>query len=204
MPEADDNPIRSLINNIPLESDDEDAPVGVRRRRKLVKKGGYDPDTGCGINTFDLTGDDEAEEKVSDEDIEADRKKIEKAAKDLGCKKMVVKVNRREEITEDGWELRESGADRETGAPVLEKNARGILSVLDDSESDEEELVARPPGAAVPRVEEAHVGTGRSGSEDAMEVIQGEDLGRVDHRRYRNVTEEVIRWRVPGMKSEVS
>lgn len=215
------DPIRALIDNIPLDSDDDDAPVGVRRRKIAAKKKedkNVDHETGAGIQTFDLTDepDDHAVDHATEEEIEKDRRRIEKAAKNLGCKKVVVKVHRREEILGDergeafaGGDVREVEVAASVDPKPKKRNPRGILSVLDekDDDSDQEDLQARPPGAPAPQpnaVEETANAPVGSGNEEAMEVIQGDQLGRnITNTKFKDVVEEKIRWRVPGMKCKL-
>lgn len=108
----------SYLSSIPYKAD---APVGTRRRR-LVRKRDVDLD-GDDDNQSDH-GDENIEDEVVDEDvIEADRRKIEDAADRLGCKRVIVKVTRREQVQADSM-----GEEVVGGRIQAEIDSRGHIS----------------------------------------------------------------------------
>jgi len=87
--------IKSLIDNVPL---DDDAPVGCRRRRRLVTKADLEKEE-VDDEDMDYTPDNRAPVQ---EEIVDDRAKIQAAAERLGLKEEKVTITRKEEIIEEG------------------------------------------------------------------------------------------------------
>lgn len=185
-------PLSSLIDSIPLED------RGLVGRRRLVKRKDLDGEDG------DEDGDGEM---TLEEQIEADRVQIEKAAGRLGCKRAWVTGSRREEVDERG-EVVAAGRVESSPDGEEEEEGSGKGKVEEVSGEDDKDMVLRRPGDDPPLKHKSKTkdkGKGKQkaseeGVNDDMEWIQGAQLGQRDKgRMFRDVETKKLRWRVPGM-----
>lgn len=191
--------LRKLVDSIPLRHR---APVG--RRRRLVKKKDLDAEG------REVTAHEELDEA---ELIEEDRLRIQEAAARMECKKKYVKLTRKEEVVPNAMgeavsRVRDFSGSPPPSAPVggsragaAVRNGKSILDAIDDSE-DEDMRLHRPGPSKGKGKEVDKARPAQPGINDAMEWIQGNQLGQRDAgRHFKDVVERTLRWRVPGMIS---
>lgn len=206
--------LEALIDSIPLV---ERAPVG---RRRLMRMKDLDNDSSG--------SDDDAEETglTLQEQIESDRAMITEAAGRLQCKKTWVTTTRKEEVVVMGdqggaaaaADTAEEAKDDDEPEVVDRKgkgkaNAKlpmgqGLLHSFlhDDGDTDDEDMVLRRPGESPPKCKAPPNPNQPKAPEpdinDDTEWIQGGDLGQRDaNRKFKDITEKKLMWRVPGMRT---
>lgn len=204
--------LEALIDSIPLV---DRAPVG---RRRLVRKKDADDDS---------ESEDDAEETglTLEEQIESDRAMITEAAGRLQCKRTWVTTTRKEEIVvagdrgegvvapetageANGDDNDEFGAIDRKGKGKANAEPQGLLQPFlhDDNDTDDEDMVLRRPGESPPKRKAPPNPNQPKAPEpdinDDTEWIHGGDLGQRDaNRKFKDVIEKKLMWRVPGMRT---
>lgn len=207
--------IRKIIDSLPQA---DDAPVGTRRRRRLVRKRdleeeGEEDRMVEGGEAVEVTEDDGVmgpEFMGDEEEIAADRQKVEEAARWLECETVMVRVRRRERVEE---EEEEEGVEEKVEDGHKRPGKRTALEARLDEESDEEEFRWRRPreeklnkrvrqGELEAKRREMDGQRKREKSADLMEVIQGHQIGQSEKRaKFKDVWDEKIRYKLPGMRT---
>lgn len=204
--------LEALIDSIPLV---DRAPVG---RRRLVRKKDLDDDS---------ESEDDAEETglTLEEQIESDRAMITEAAGRLQCKRTWVTTTRKEEIVVAGDReegvvpagiAEEANGDGNDELEAIDRKGKGKANaepqgllqpfLHDDNDTDDEDMVLRRPGESPPKRKAPPNPNQPKAPEpdinDDTEWIHGGDLGQRDaNRKFKDVTEKKLMWRVPGMRT---